>query len=170
MTVDELISLLESLERTPGEKVGLSELDHGLQCAYELECAHPADLELQVAGLLHDIGHGYASDEEHGRAGGERVRSAFGDRVASIVEGHVPAKRYLVATDASYGDGLSEVSVTSLRLQGGPMSAEEVSEFEAQPFSSDAIALRRADDRAKAPGRSVPGLDHWVPVMRQVAR
>ena len=43
MTVDELVDLLQSLGRAAGEADGLSELDHGLQCAYELSIASPDD-------------------------------------------------------------------------------------------------------------------------------
>ena len=32
-------------------------LDHGLQTAAVLRATHPDDLELQVAGLVHDLGH-----------------------------------------------------------------------------------------------------------------
>jgi predicted HD phosphohydrolase len=31
------------------------------------------------------------------------------------------------------------------------------------------VALRTADDDAKVPGADVPGLDHWLPVIRSVA-
>ena len=64
MTLPELIEMLTGMERSPGEADGLSELDHGLQCAYELSCLQPDDAELQVAGLVHDIGHQFASDEK----------------------------------------------------------------------------------------------------------
>ena len=43
--------------------------------------------------------------------------------------GHVAAKRYLVATDRDYAAQLSDVSVESPRLQGGPMSAEKVQDL-----------------------------------------
>ncbi len=113
------------MESAPGEAEGLSELDHGLQCAYELSRVRPDDVELQVAGLVHDIGHQFASDEQHGAAGGERVRSLLGDRVAVLVEMHVPAKRYLVTTDPDYMSALTGVSIESLGAQGGPLSPEE---------------------------------------------
>jgi predicted HD phosphohydrolase len=168
MTLVELVDLLESLSGTPGE-VGLSELDHGLQCAYELSCVRPDDEELQIAGLVHDIGHVLGSDELHGRLGGEKVRPLLGDRVAGLVEAHVPAKRYLAATDASYGSVLTSGSTVSLARQGGPLTSEEVAEFESGPFAVDAVVLRRADDAAKVPGRVVPGLEEWLPVLRRVA-
>jgi predicted HD phosphohydrolase len=94
----------------------------------------------------------------------------LGDRVAGLVEGHVPAKRYLVATDAAYGSVLSEVSVWSLGEQGGPMIPEEVAEFASGPYASDAVVLRRADDAAKVPGRVVPPLADWLPLLRELAQ
>ena len=169
MTVDELVDLLESLGRAAGEADGLSELDHGLQCAYELSIASPDDEELQIAGLVHDIGHQLGSDEQHGRIGAERVRPLLGDRVAGLVEAHVPAKRYLVTTDASYGSVLSSGSVLSLARQGGALTLAEVAEFESRPFAADAVVLRRADDAAKVPGRVVPSLADWLPALRRVA-
>jgi predicted HD phosphohydrolase len=169
-TVQGLVDLLESLAECPGECEGLSELDHGLQCAYELSIARPDDQELQLAGLVHDIAHQFGSDEQHGRVGGDYVRPLLGDRIAGLVEGHVPAKRYLVATDAAYGSVLSEVSVWSLGQQGGPMVAEEVAEFASGPYASDAVVLRRADDAAKVAGRVVPPLADWLPLLLELAR
>jgi predicted HD phosphohydrolase len=49
------------------------------------------------------------------------------------------------------------------------MTPREVAEFEARPYAKDAATLRRADDAAKVPRRSVPGLDVWIPVLREVA-
>ncbi|MGO9343473.1 MAG: HD domain-containing protein [Acidimicrobiales bacterium] len=170
MTLSELIELLTGMETVPGEVDGLSELDHGLQCAHELSRLRPDDAELQVAGLVHDIGHGFASDEQHGAAGGERVRALLGDRVAALVEMHVPAKRYLVTTDPGYVSALTGVSIESLAAQGGRLSPEEASSFASSEYAEDAVLLRRADDAAKVPGRTVPPLDHWLPMLSEVAR
>lgn len=170
MTIPELIDLLKQMESSPGEVDGLSELDHGLQCAYELSCVRPDDTELQVAGLVHDIGHQFASDEQHGVAGGGRVRETLGERVAALVEMHVPAKRYLVATDPEYRSVLTEVSIESLGDQGGPLSPEQAESFASSPYAADAVVLRRADDAAKVPGRPVPPLGQWLPILREVAR
>ena len=170
MDLSELIDLLAGMADLAGETEGLSELDHGLQCAHELAVVRPADHELQVAGLCHDIGHQFGPDQDHGRLGAEQVRGLLGDRVASLVEAHVPAKRYLVYSEGSYRSELSEVSKISLMVQGGPMTPEEASEFESEPWCADALVLRRADESAKVPRRSVPGLDVWVPVLEAVAR
>ena len=90
--------------------------------------------------------------------------------MAALVEMHVPAKRYLVATDPAYKSALTDVSIESLAAQGGPLSAADARSFATSPFAADAVVLRRADDAAKVPGRSVPGLDHWLPILNEVAR
>jgi predicted HD phosphohydrolase len=56
-----------------------------------------------------------------------------------------------------------------LSLQGGPMSSDERSRFEALPLFDDAVALRRADDRGKVDGLVVDGLAAWMEVVRRVA-
>ncbi len=167
MTLHELLEVLEAMASEPSEDTpGLSELDHGLQCAFELARSHPDDRQLQLAGLVHDIGHRYGPDEHHGVLGAQRVRGLLGHRVADVVAGHVPAKRYLVATDPSYRGWLSTESTRTLGLQGGPLSPDEMASFLSGPHAHDAVALRRADEAAKVPGRRVPALAHWVPVLR----
>ena len=49
---------------------------------------------------------------------------------------HVPAKRYLVTTDAEYAAELSDGSALSLEFQGGAMTAAEAAEFAADPARS----------------------------------
>jgi len=170
VTFPELLGLLASSASALGEENdGLSDLDHGLQCAFELSQLRPSDLGLQLAGLVHDIGHRFGPDADHGVLGADRVRGLLGDRVALLVELHVPAKRYLVTTDASYRGCLSAQSTRTLTAQGGPFTADEVASFLASPHAADAVELRRADDAAKVPGRSVPPLAHWVPMLREAA-
>ena len=73
----------------PNEEIpGLTILHHGLQCAAHLRSSHPGDAELQVAGLLHDVGHLLAPGHEdvHGLVGADYVRPVFGERVAALVE------------------------------------------------------------------------------------
>ena len=180
-TVDDLMAVLAGSAK-PGNDDGesLDQLAHGLQCGHELAAEFPDDVELQVAGLIHDIGHalmprGGAVDDAqhdliHGIVAGDAVRDLLGDRVASLVELHVPAKRYLVTVESSYGGVLSPMSAVTLANQGGPMTPEEIEEFEALPELDAAVALRRADEAAKVPGRKVRGLDHWRPIIESLAR
>ena len=99
---------------------------------------------------------------EHDEVGAQVLRDlGFSDDVADIVSGHVAAKRYLVATDRDYGAQLSDVSVESLRLQGGPMSAEEVQDFSQSPNWQSMVRVRTWDDRAKTHGAKVPGLETY---------
>lgn len=174
-SVDELMTLLARSgavtdSRTEqGDRVGI--LDHGLQCADVLRRRSPDDVELQVAGLVHDLGHVVlpGAADRHGHVGRVLVADLLGERVADLVELHVAAKRYLVAVESTYHDGLSAGSIRTLAEQGGAMSPNEVAAFEAEPRHRDAIALRRADEAAKLPGRQVPGLDAWRPAIEQVA-
>jgi predicted HD phosphohydrolase len=158
---------LRAMAEAPGEAPGLSELDHALQCAAELKQAWPDDVELQVAGLVHDVGH--ARGHVHHRAGAAAVRPILGERVAQLVYLHVDAKRYLVTTDQAYRARLSPVSVHTLALQGGDMDEGEIAAFEAQAHWRDGLKLRAADEAAKTPGREVPGLEVWLPALRAVA-
>jgi len=176
MSLEHLIGLLaegagaHDSPRTAGaEAVDL--LAHALQCAYELSLMRPTDAELVVAGLVHDIGHQLVpgDDAGHGIVAADAVRWLLGDRVARLVEYHVPAKRYLVAVDPDYRSTLSPVSVATLAAQGGPMSAAEIAHHESLPDWAAGLVLRHADEAAKIPGRQVPGLDHWRPVLERIA-
>ena len=166
----DLETALWEMARTPSDETpDMTELDHGLQCAAELKSAAPDDVGLQIAGLVHDIGHGRTHIRDHGWAGAEAVRGVLGRRVAELVGLHIDAKRYLVTTDTAYRARLSPVSIQTLALQGGDLSAEEVARFEAWPHWREALRLRRADEAAKTPGRDVPGLSSWLPALRAVA-
>jgi len=165
-----LLELLDAarLEHA-GEPVDL--LDHGLQCAARLERTAPEDLELQVAGLVHDLGAVLDPDRPdlHARIGADAVRGVLGGRVADLVAGHDEAKRYLVTTDAGYRQRLSAHSRATLRLQGGLMDPDERARFLAHPDADALVLLRWADDVAKVPGAPVPGLDHWTLALYAVA-
>lgn len=147
-------------------------LAHALQCAHETALAHPDDLELQVAALVHDIGHQLApgDDAGHGRIGADALRGLLGDRVARLIEHHVPAKRYLVTVDPAYRAALSPVSIRTLERQGGTMTEVEVLSAAELPDWDAGLELRRADEAAKEPGRDVPGLESWRTVLETVAR
>lgn len=176
-SVDELLALLAAgagAHDELGDDATVEDVDllaHALQCAAALASRRPDDAELQVAGLVHDIGHQLrpGDDAAHGRVGADAVRALLGDRVARLVEYHVPAKRYLVTIDSGYTGELSPVSVQTLANQGGPLSAEEIAAFEVLPDAMDAVVLRLADDAAKVPGRRVPALESWRPTLTRLA-
>ena len=170
--VEELIDHLRTLGATTSvENDHLTELDHGLQCGALVAVERPDDLEAQVAALVHDLAHPWdsAGQPRHATMGAIAVADVLGERVAELIRSHVPAKRYLVATRPDYAGRLSPDSVMTLEAQGGPMSPEEVAEFERHPDLDAAVVLRIADDGAKIPGAVVPGLDTWLEVIRSVA-
>lgn len=167
---DQLFEYLEEAGQTMYDET-VTQLEHGLQCA---ALAHREGYgpELQVAALLHDIGHlvldehddrddFLETDQRHEVIGAHLVTRWFGAQVGGPIALHVPAKRYLVATDSSYADGLSDASVRSLRVQGGPMTVAEIAAFERRPHHVEAVQLRRWDDLAKVAGAEVPSLEHW---------
>ena len=172
--VDAIIALLRhtgSLEEPNEDIGGLTILHHGLQCATHLRDAHPEDSELQLAGLLHDVGHALApgDDEAHGAVGAAFVRPVLGQRVADLIEAHVPAKRYLVTVDESYRGRLSTGSVRTLASQGATMTAAEVATFRSSPHAEAAVQLRVADEASKDPDAVVPDLATWLPMLMSAA-
>ncbi|HEX6319051.1 MAG TPA: phosphohydrolase [Burkholderiales bacterium] len=143
----------------------VSQLEHALQCV-RLALAEGADSELAAAAFLHDLGHLVASnphavgrdvDDVHQYLALPFLRGAFGAAVLEPIELHVEAKRYLCRAEPGYWQSLSPASRHSLALQGGVLSVGEAAAFLAQPFATDAVRLRRWDDRAKLPG--APTLD-----------
>jgi predicted HD phosphohydrolase len=168
-SVDDLIAVLER-GTTLDDGEGVDLLAHSLQCAANLEVDAPDDAELQVAGLLHDVGTILAPGhpKTHARTGAAAVRDLFGTRVAELVLRHDVAKRYLVTTDPDYRRKLSPQSIATLAVQGGELDTDELRDFDALPVRDACVTLRRADDAAKVSGRVVPGLDHWQPVLERV--
>lgn len=152
-----------------GEPV--SQLEHALQAAAAAERTGASDA-LVVAALLHDIGHlvhglpedvaEHGVDARHEEIGELWLSERFNRLVTEPIRLHVAAKRYLCAVEPEYMEALSDASVASLALQGGPMSLDEVRVFEQSPFARDAVALRRWDDAAKVPGLDVPGVGHYA--------
>src|SRR5579863_1705127 len=169
-TVAEIIAACRSMQGLPYDGEPVDQLEHALQCA-ALARAEVGDPEFVVAALLHDIARAPAvagipydgPREHHGEAGARWLTPRVGERIAWLAEQHVPAKRYLVATDPDYAAKLSEVSARTLAAQGGPMSPEEIAEFENHPDHELAVVLRIIDDRGKIPELQVPGLDSYRP-------
>jgi predicted HD phosphohydrolase len=170
-SLDDIVNVLRSspaFDLTVGPGPPHNLLDHSLQTAHAVQRSHPDDPELQLAGLVHDVGHMLPPrrDDVHAEVAAMFVKPVLGDRIAELVRLHVPAKRYLVTTEPSYRDGLDVGSITSLHHQGGGMSPEEVAAFEGEPLYADALALRRADEAGKVQGLAVPGLDTWLARLR----
>jgi phosphonate degradation associated HDIG domain protein len=149
----------------------VTQTQHAVQSA-ALADAENAGAAMTVAALLHDIGHLVVDEhneqhdflhdnEKHELIAATILSNWFPPSVTSPIALHVAAKRYLVATDRSYLDGLSQASVHSLRVQGGPMSPEEVAKFRRLRRADDACRLRRWDDGAKISNRRVPPLEHY---------
>jgi phosphonate degradation associated HDIG domain protein len=149
----------------------INQLQHALQSAAHAEgdgCT-PATV---LAALLHDVGHmihglgedpaSEGVDDMHEELGAQWLAERFGPDVVEPVRLHVAAKRYLCATEPDYFGKLSEDSVRSLALQGGPMSAGEVAAFRKLPFHAEAVRLRRYDEAAKDPRASTPDFDHYL--------
>jgi phosphonate degradation associated HDIG domain protein len=152
-----------------GEPVPIGE--HMRQAGALAEAAG-AEAPLVAAALLHDIGHllGGSTEDRHGETGARWLGQWFGPAVTEPVRLHVPAKRYLCGADAGYFGLLSAESVRTLALQGGPMTAAEVTAFEALPFSHDAVAVRRWDDQAKDPAVTAPSFAHFAPLLAALVR
>ncbi len=179
LTIDEIERLLASgavhpvevpdtaTATGPSGEMPFTHLDHALQTAAVLSQEFPDDIELAVAGLVHDIGHLLPGvrDAEHAEVGAESMRAALGERVGPVGL-HVEAKRYLMARQKAYAGVLAADSVASLALQGGPMSAEEQQNFERLSHAQRALDLRRADERGKVDGLEVAGLAEWMEIVR----
>ncbi|MFE3681723.1 phosphonate degradation HD-domain oxygenase [Streptomyces sp. NPDC059095] len=156
-----------------GEAV--TQAQHMLQAgALAEEAGAPA--HLVAAALLHDIGHFHGAvtgrdlmegghDNRHSHTGADWLARFFGPEVTEPVRLHVAAKRYLCTVEPGYFALLSEASVHTLRVQGGPMSPEQAREFAAHPGARDAVAVRRWDEQAKDPDRETPGFAHFRPLL-----
>ena len=149
-------------EEYMGEAVSMAQhMEQSAACAV----ADDAPDSLVIAALLHDIGHFIGEhpiealengvDNLHENAGADYLAPWFPAAVTEPIRLHVAAKRYLCATDDDYFGRLSDASVNSLMVQGGPMTPAEVAQFEANPWHGDAVRLRLYDDDGKVAGLSI---------------
>ena len=183
----EVAAALLDLYRTRGSNrydEAVTQAEHALQCG-ALAMANRASDALIVAALLHDVGHllmvraqsggagaggGPDRDLRHEEVGARFLARWFDGDVTLPIRLHVSAKRALCALEPSYHDGLSPASAHSLQLQGGPMTPGGLDRFRAEPHAGEAMALRRWDDGAKAPGAPTPTLTVFADLIADVMR
>ena len=158
-----------------GEDVTMSE--HMLQSAFKAEQAGESDATI-TAALLHDIGHytgefpeNYIElgvDNQHETMGSAILEKFFPAEVYEPVRWHVEAKRYLCAVEPEYFSGLSDASVKTLKLQGGPLDPNQVKEFEKNPHLDAIVRVRRYDDGGKLAGVLTPDIGHYLDIAQSV--
>lgn len=181
LTADTIVPFLaEVFERRGGEEYlgePVTMAQHMLQGATLAEQAGAPD-EIVVAALLHDIGHftgafgtfsmADTEDRFHEEEGARLLERFFPPVVTDCVRHHVAAKRYLCATRPDYLARLSAASVHSLKLQGGPMTPDEVAAFERNPNLAAIVQVRFLDDAGKRPEMETPPFAHFAPVVQRV--
>ena len=169
--IDTLFRILGNAREQGYIGEAISQLEHALQAAKIAEEMNGSD-DLILAALFHDLGHLCAPEDarkmdEFGIDGHHRIAAdflkklGFSDKLATLIEGHVEAKRYLVFKNPKYFNELSNASQETLKRQGGPMNAEEAHAFEAHPLFKEMLRLRTCDDRAKQADWTVPGLEDY---------
>jgi len=131
-----------------------------------------------VSALLHDIGHftsefgmftlADTQDRYHEKAGAAVLEAFFPSIVIDCVRHHVAAKRYLCATNNQYFSQLSDASVHSLSLQGGPMNQVEIDEFERLDNLSDIVRVRYLDDAGKDANMHTHSFEYFAPMVQRV--
>ncbi len=181
LSADTIVEFIGSIfdrrggEEYLGEAVNMGQ--HMLQGAWIAEQNKQSE-EIIVGALLHDIGHftsefgtftmGDTEDRHHEDAGAKVLERFFPRVITDCVRYHVAAKRYLCAARPEYFSRLSEASVHSLNLQGGPMNADEVSAFEANPNFKKIVAVRYLDDAGKDPEMHTPDYWHFAPMVQRM--
>ena len=172
--IDFILDLFASrgAEEYMGEAVSMSQhMEQSAACAV----ADGAPDSLVIAALLHDIGHFIGAhpiealengiDNVHEEAGADYLAPHFPPAVTEPIRLHVAAKRYLCATDAEYLGHLSEASLNSLQVQGGPMNSTEIEAFEANPHHQNAVKLRLYDDDGKVAGLTIKPVSDYRATM-----
>ncbi len=181
LTPDNIVAFLGDIftrrggEEYLGEPVTMAE--HMLQGAHFAEQANESEVII-VSALLHDIGHFTSEfgtfsmddveDKFHENAGAEVLEPFFPTLVTDCVRYHVAAKRYLCAAKPSYFKRLSEASIHSLNLQGGPMNSDEVAAFEKNPNLKDIVKVRYYDEAGKRADLETKPFSHYAPMVQRI--
>ena len=108
---------------------------------------------------------GADTDRRHEEVGAQLLAPFFGSEVTEPIRLHVAAKRYLSAVEPGFLDKLAAQTAHTLDLQGGPMSLDEVTAFEANVGAEDAVKLRRWDEGGIVPGLATPDFAHYRPLI-----
>lgn len=181
LTQDNIVAFIGDIFDRRGDEEYLGEpvtmTEHMLQGATIAE-ANGQPEEIIVGALLHDIGHFTSEfgtfsmddteDRFHEEAGAEVLEQFFPSVITDCVRYHVAAKRYLCATRPEYFNRLSEASIHSLNLQGGPMNTEEVAEMEKNPNLKQIIAVRYLDEAGKRADMETPDYWHFAPMVQRM--
>lgn len=172
--VSHILSLYTKYGNTDYIGETITQLEHALQTAFQAitHCKNDKN-DIIIASFLHDIGHILDLDldnkttsttnismitnhnENLGRLHHEEIGSAFlrengfPPSVYKLVEGHVNAKRYMISKYPEYHNTLSSASLKTLEFQGGLMTDDEMTDFEAHEFFDKLLLLRSFDDKAK---------------------
>ncbi len=169
---NEIMLLFEKYGHEDYDGEPVSQTSHMIQCAMQA-MGEGEDIELILGAFLHDIGHLLKHEQQtkamgnygvmnHEGIGADYLRAkGFSERICAMVEKHVDAKRYLVTTDATYREKLSEASLQTLEWQGGPMNKDEIILFEHHLFFDDIIKVRLWDEMAKNRNAVTLQLSHF---------
>ena len=164
-------------EEYMGESVSMAQhMEQTAACAV----AENASNELVVAALLHDIGHFVGDfpidalengiDNDHENVAAQFLAPYFPESVTEPIRLHVPAKKYLCATDESYFEQLSDASKQTLEVQGGIMSNEELAQFENNRYYREAVQLRKYDDNGKVANKTIHPVTHYQSLIRSLIK
>ena len=125
----------------------ISILSHSLKSALWItENIHDYKPQLVVSTLLHDYGlvckGKRSTNDEHANIGAiELSKFGFNRDVTEPIRLHVLAKRYLCTINPYYTG-----SEMNFKLQGGYMTDKELLQFERNPYFTDSLIVRHADD------------------------
>jgi len=179
MTVNQVISEILGAYETGGDLdygENISMREHMLQTACLAERGGRDERNI-VAALLHDYGHlvcdrpnnifSEGDNNFHETVGARALENWFDEEVVGAIRLHVAAKRYLCAANSKYMSKLSDASITTLAVQGGPMNSEEMVGFREQAGYRMALTIRVYDDLGKEPNMQRPELPYYLPMLRR---